>query len=329
VTSDTGANGVADPIRVPAVVGRTWRRFLELPTLVRAFIALTIVDVIVRAPGIVGLVLDHGVGALLGIALSFLPHDLLILLPAILVLRQADAIERTPLVVQGATVIALVEAFQGPAQDLAGWLASPVDRVAPWAIVSIAVAIAGAGGWIALGRGVRQFTSPDPDSFVQGLGNLAAAGIGLAVLLSILSLMIGPAIDVGSPNANELMTLVTFLWALQPLAWAYVVRILIRGVGDTRRPSSATAIAAFAGLLSAVLVLVTSILGLFANANVAIAQSILQSSALALGWLPISGAVSLVVVAFALGLADPFERFLLPDPESGPAPAGRVEGGPA
>src|SRR5262245_6464097 len=91
-------SGVVDPLRV---TGAAWARhtWAGLPQLSRSFVALAAIDVVVRALGLFDTRLGFAVDNPLSWFSAFLPHDALILLPAILLARRPDALESTPLIV--------------------------------------------------------------------------------------------------------------------------------------------------------------------------------------------------------------------------------------
>ena len=85
--ASTNDLGVVDPIRIPgaARVRRLWAR---LPLLSRVFVALAAVDVVVRGLGLFGTSLFLEIDHRLTWLTAFLPHDALILLPAVIVARR-------------------------------------------------------------------------------------------------------------------------------------------------------------------------------------------------------------------------------------------------
>lgn len=299
-----GDLGVVDPLRLPDGVLRAWQRsvawFTVQPALGQLFIGLAAVDVLVRAVGIVGPPIYLDLGSPVGILNSFLPHDLLILLPALIVVRRTGAAEDTPNILDGAILIALVELLSHPT----GALASTAGGIGPWAVVSLSATIVTAVGWVWVGRGLAGL-NPEPSSNAAGWANLAAIGIIATVVLTGASFLIGPGFDVGDEQANSFLTLNQLGLILAPLALAYVGRTVIRGFDDERRPEMALRLGAAGVLLAAGLGLVVNAIVVLATAEVGFAESIARVGGWSLVyWLATGGAISLLVLAFGLGLAD-------------------------
>lgn len=297
--------GVVEPLRVPPTVARAWRRavawFTAQPPLVRLFVTLAALDVVVRWIGIVGPQVYLDPSAPLSILTSFLPHDLLILLPALIVSRRPNAAEAIPTLVDGAILVALAELIAHPSTGLA----SEVGGIGPWAIVAVAVIVIGAVGWIAIGRGLANLNPLDPNPSTAGWANLAAFAIVAAVGAAAAAYLVGPGFDVGDAELNRLITLHAVVQLLAPLTLAYVGRAVIRGLDDRTRPEIALRLGASAMFLAAGLGLAVSLVGLLASIDIAFAQSVAQVAGWgALYWLATGGAISLLVVAFGLGLAD-------------------------
>ncbi|NJD28232.1 MAG: hypothetical protein FIA92_08030 [Chloroflexi bacterium] len=303
-----GDLGVVAPLRVPDGVARAWHRagawFVAQPVLARLFIGLAAFDVLARGLGIVGPPITLDVREPLGVLTSFLPHDLLILLPALVVVRRPSAAEDTPIVLDGAVFVALAALLDYPSTALA----STIAGFQAWAVVAIAVVALQVVGWIWIGRGLT-FLNGDPSPRTAGWANLAAVAIVATVVLSGGSLLIGPGFDLGDEELNRLMALNNLAHILAPLALAYAGRAVIRGFDDGRRPEIALRLGAAGVLLAAGLGLVLAVVTFLALGNVAFAQAIAEAPGWGpLYWLGTGGAISLLVIAFGLGLADDGQR---------------------
>jgi hypothetical protein len=126
--ASTSDLGVVDPLEIPgaAPVGRLWS---GLPALGRSFVALVALDIVVRALGLLGTSLYIELTAPLTWITAFLPHDALILLPAVILARRPSAAIDAPLVLRGAVTVALIEALKDPVRGLAFVLAAAVSAV--------------------------------------------------------------------------------------------------------------------------------------------------------------------------------------------------------
>jgi hypothetical protein len=300
-----GDLGAVEPLRLPDAVVRAWRTsatwFRARPLLVQLFIGLAALDLVARAVGVVGPTLVLDPGAPFDIVTGILPHNLLILLPALIVIRHPGAPVTSPNLVDGAILVALAELIAHPSTGLA----SEVGGIGPWAIVAVAVIVIGAIGWIAIGRGLANLNPLDPNPSTAGWANLAAFAIVAAVGAAAAAYLVGPGFDVGDAELNRLITLHAVVQLLAPLTLAYVGRAVIRGLDDRTRPEIALRLGASAMFLAAGLGLAVSLVGLLASIDIAFAQSVAQVAGWgALYWLATGGAISLLVVAFGLGLAD-------------------------
>jgi hypothetical protein len=299
-----GDLGVVEPLRPPDGVVRAWWRsvawFAAQPLLARLFIGLAAIDVVVRGLGVVGPPITLDVRAPLGVLASFLPHDLLILLPAMIVIRRPSAADDTPNVLDGAVFVALAELLAYPSTALA----STIAGIGPWAVIAIAIITVQAVGWVLIGRGLAALTL-EPTPTVAGWANVAVFGITLGVIASVAGQAIGPGIDIGDQELNRLLTLHNLVGAVAPLALAYAGRAVMRGFEDLRRREVALRLGAIAILLMAGLGLLVNTVTMLATANLGFAQSIAGAGGWGvLYWLATGGAISLLVLAFGLGLAD-------------------------
>ncbi|HSL96977.1 MAG TPA: hypothetical protein VK831_00270 [Candidatus Deferrimicrobiaceae bacterium] len=298
-----GDLGLGEPLRLPDGLVRAWRRsvgwFNAQPVLARLFIALSGLDLIARAVGVVGPPMVLDAAAPFAAVTSILPHNLLILLPALIVIRRPGATEAAPNLVDGAIFVALVELLSHPSTALA----STIGGIGPWGAVAVGAVVLGMVGWVGIGRGLSALNL-EPSTSTAGWANVAAAGILAAVGFGVLTYLIGPGIDVGDPEINGLLTLNTLAHIVAPVALAYAGRAVVRGLDDTKRPEIALRLGASAVFLAAGLGLLVGLIVLLAVADVSVAQSITDVDGWGvLYWLATGGAVSLLIVAFGLGLA--------------------------
>ena len=281
--------GVVDPMRIPggAAARRAWE---GLPNLARVFIVLAAADVVVRAFGL----LDTNLGLLLGSPLTwftaFFPHDALILLPALLVIRRPHALDSTPLVVRGAVLVALVQALDGPLRGLVS--GGRVDPVLLPTVVSILGILLTAGGWWWMAQGMRWLNPVRPAETYAGLANLVGGGIAFAALVNLGLVLSRPAADVGNPTWTALLQLDSALFVVPSLAFAYLARVVVLGTGDPSRPTAATYRA-------------TASLTLFAIGSVLLLAVGAGAIWVVIGFVTGPVAMTGFVVAFGLGLADP------------------------
>jgi hypothetical protein len=296
--------GVVEPMRIPGVdrARQVWHR---LPALGRAFVVLTALDVIVRALGLFGTQLFLGLDNPLSVIAAFVPHDALILLPAILVWRRRDAVEATPLVMRGAILVALVELLNGPLRGLTS--GNQVEPFLGPTIISIAATFLMAAAWVTLALGLRELNPAKPEQSTAGLANIVGGAIALSAIVNLAGVLLLPGADVGDARWNALLQLNSAMSVLQTLALAYFARIIVLGNGDARRPNTARTTAAVAVALIAIGSFVTTLISLLALSQAAFAQSIGLGAGpvwLAIGLMTGPVATTALVVAFGLGLAE-------------------------
>lgn len=292
-------SGVVDRLRVPdwvrEPVEEVWR---ETPVLVRLFVGLALIDIVSRGIGI--LQPRYEIGAdLFGAYLMLVPHDLWILLPAVLVLRRPDAPRATPLVFWGAVTIALTAVIQRPLENLAGEPYGPTNLSFE---VDILGSIATLLAFLFIARGLAALNPVQPTSQAAGFSNLVL-GLGLVGVLFEIVQGLASTRHTGVPALDGLFALNNVIVAGRELAWPYLLWIVIRGLGDTRRPETAVLIAVIGAAISGLFDPVSSILR-------AVALGIGGASGVgelgsALGLISIGVGQAMVIVAFALGLAEP------------------------
>jgi hypothetical protein len=315
--------GVVDPIRVPEWLHDGTRRAWDrTPRVARLFIGLAIVDVVSRWFGI----LQPPQGDfpdLRGLYAFFIPRDLWILLPAILLLRRPDASQATPLVYLGAAVVAVMQLVSGPIRNLLGY--SDVSSIL---FLSSALALVAGSGWLLLARGVRRLNPAEPTPTTAGFSNLVLGfsllGTAVAAVASLLQIATN---DLGvSTGGFDLLS--TAASTVEQVVWAYLLWIVIRGMGDTRRPGIALTTAAAGAAVTGILTGFSTVLGevvLATQPSLAFwTGSGLQDLYNSLGFIAIAVGEALIVVAFALGLAEPPIPYAAPtgaQPQPAPEPA--------
>ena len=297
----SNALGVVDALRIPgaAAARRLWD---GLPRLSQVFVALAAIDVVIRALGLLDTYLFLDLGQPLSVITAFLPHDALILLPAVLVWRRRDALEATPLITSGAIAVALAELLNAP---LRGYLSgNPLDPFTAPTVIAIIASVATAAGWIAIAEGLRDLNPPKPDSAAAGLANLVGGAIALGAFIQLWSVFVQPAPDLGVPGWTTLAKLSGAALALGGFAFAYLGRVIVQGMGDRARPIQAINISTAALTLYAIGSLLTSLVSLVALAMPTWSD---VAGAILTGIFLLTGPVALtaLVVAFGLGLADP------------------------
>lgn len=306
--------GAVDPVRIPPWLGEAAERaWLETPPLARLFIGLAFVDVVSRGLGILQPRYDVG-GDLLALYAMLIPHDLWILLPAILVLRRPDAARATPLVLAGAVTIAILTLVERPLDNLfSGGNGPPTMLLEVGLLQSIARFMA----WLLLARGLVALNPRQPIASAAGLSNLVLV-LGSVALVLDLGRSFATSADFGDPNLNGIVALSNLLAFVATAGWLYLLWVIIRGIGDTRRPPLATTIAATGAAVAALLGAATSFLGAIVSA----ANSPVQLGG-GLALIDVSSALDivtmgigypLVIVGFALGLGEPPVPYVRPAP---------------
>jgi hypothetical protein len=279
-----------------------WQR---LPALSRAFVVLAALDVAIRALGLFGTQLFVDLGNPVSVITPFVPHDALILLPAVLIWRRADAVDATPLVMRGAILVALVELLNAPLRGMTS--NNALDPFVGPTMISIAASFLMAAGWITIAIGLRVLNPANAEPSIAGFANVVGGGIALGAILGLATVLLLPGVDVGDPRWNALIQLNSAMLVLQGLALAYLARIVVLGTHDEHRPIEARYTATGAVALLAFGAFVTTVLGLLALSQTWFAQWIAIGGGpiwLAIGLLTGPVAMTAFVVAFGLGLAD-------------------------
>ena len=311
--------GVVDPMRVPEWIRepleRVWR---DAHPFVRLFVGLAVIDVLSRAIGVLQPRYDLG-GDLFGAYFMLVPHDLWILLPAVLVLRRPDAATATPLVFWGAVTTAVVSVVERPLENL---FSGPFGPTNVSFEVTILAAIATLLAYLFLARGLAALNPAKAADGAAGLSNLIL-GIGLiGVVFSVAQAFIALG-RTGDAATDGLFALNNVVAGIERVAWLYLLWVLIRGLGDTRRPSTALLVGVIGASITGLFDPITSVTGAFAASLGG--PSAVADLTYALGLLSIGVGQAMVVVAFALGLAEPPVPYVAP--AATPAPDGRADPG--
>ncbi len=288
---------VVGELRIPDSVRRAYR---STPGLATAFIGLAVVDVFARILGLLLPAVDLDLARPLAVLSSFLPRDLLIVLPAVVVLRLPAAVRVTPWVVGGAVVVALGTLLERPL----GTIVVPVSMGFSAAVILPAI------GWVAMGLGLTVLNPKTPPPIVAGTANLVALMVVVAAaMLALLPLVIPRSLDLHDPAILRAVLWIGVTGVLGALAWGFFLRAVVRGYAEPRRPERATSLGTFATLIAAGLGLAIAILTTVARVDPGLMEPIVQSPLYPpLFWLASGGATSVLVLAFGLGLADPMSR---------------------
>lgn len=304
--SDGGASGsgAVDPIRIPEWIRepaeRWWR---EMPPVARLFVGLAALDVVGRSIGFLAPPIPWGYLTPLGFVTSFLPHDLWILLPALLLIRRPDAHLATPWVIRGAIIVAVVEVASGPVQAVLY-----LPNLATIAVlVAAAAGLALAAAWALMARGLSVLTPRHPNPTVAGIATVAVALLGILAALYLADAIAAPGFDFGDPGYKQAVTLSNLTGPIRVVGWAYLMWVVIRGLGDPRRPAIATNLAGTGAILAACIVPVAAVLARLLGA---VGVDLGGGSGFGelfqiVSWLGDTAGPTLVAAAFALGIAEP------------------------
>jgi len=313
--------GVIDPMRVPAPVAGIPARFRALPVLAQALIVIAVVDALVRTIGLLEPAARFD-GPISAIG-SYVPRDLWILLPAILLVRRPSVADDMPTLFRGALLIAIVTLVAQPTIVLLSDLTQAGEPdLSIFVGLDLVRDLALACAYVLLALGLATLNPRQPRPVVAGLGNLLGWAIVLALAAQLLA---GIAIDAfhgGDPTVN--LVSLAGLTAAQ-VTLAFFLRAVARGLDDPSRAERATRIAtAGAALITLDIVFEAglSVLAAALQGNVAGQQTLIdisQWSSTAVGVVVLTGYV-LLFAGFALGLADPL-RPLAKDWEAAAAQA--------
>lgn len=309
--SGLAIDGVVDAIRVPEWVERRYR---EMPQLARIFIGLAVIDVLGRLIGIIPPRLELNLERPLDLLGQVVPHDLWILLPAVLVLRRRDVETATPWILWGAIVVALVNLVSDPIRT---WL-SPTPAIGLW--LSILVGAFLVAGWLLLARGLSFLNPAQPSEFAVGLSNAVAISVAIMIVIGLAQGLINPPY-VGDSGLDQLLAISSLAGSVGLAGWGYLLWATTRGVEDERRRQSALVTSTMGAVVTATVGALTSFLGFFLVLSHAGPDSVIQDVVNILGWLVYVLGPTLVVAGFYLGLAEP------PVPVLTGQPAGEPDSG--
>lgn len=298
--------GVVSSLRLPAFVQAWVHRIRAWPRIAQAFAGLAILDIVARTIGVIPPPLYVSLANPVTLATGLLPHDALILLPAVIVLRRADAETATPWLLRGAVVLALQELLWAPTASITADLTvtgGGAGNLVFW--FSAIGAIVRGLGWLCLGLGLERLNPVDVRAPIAGLANVAMWLVAGTAFFSLLGIVMSrPQIDF-DPERSGAIALTNSLVTLALLGYAYFVRAVLRGLEDPSRPLVATRLAAIGVVLTAALGLCTSFLGVFAVASFPFATQLLSAVALPFSLLGDVAGYVLVVIAFGVGFGDP------------------------
>lgn len=292
--------GVVDPIRVPDAVQSFVR---SAPRLALVFIVVAILDVVGRGLGVLEPGLTLTTTYPLSFVSAFLPHDALILLPAAVVLRRPDAETATPWILRGAVLVALIELLGPSARAFVSDVVSPADPRPLFWVAAVGLVLT-AVGWLAVGRGLAVLNPAPPPATVAGLANLAALLIAATIVLSLIGIAFSPT-NVANPTESSIPGINYLAGWFGVLAWAYLIRSVLRGLDDPSRSLSVTRLAAVGGLLSASMTFFIALLGLAFTLNFQLAIQIGNDPGTWAYFVGDTVGISLIVLAIALGFGAP------------------------
>jgi hypothetical protein len=281
----------------------TWRIDLEaldaarsrLPRPAQAFVALTAIGLLFRVLVWLLQAFFHTDAAQPQTDI-FVLHDLVIVLPAIILWRRPTAAADTPFVLG----LPIVEPDAGGTQPL---LKAAIETAS----------------WILIGGGLARLNRPSPQPTIAGFANLLAGALLLSTCIALL-VEIASALD-------QTRQFVHIDWALvsvsmittfaYPIGFAYVARAVARGLDDPNRAEVAIRL----GTTAVALQIIPLVIGPLAFAlETALHWRGLPAGAFAtLGVMSDIGFV-LLLGAFGLGLADPL-RPMARDWEAAAAPS--------
>jgi hypothetical protein len=289
--------GVVGELRIPDPVRRAYP---STPGLAVVFIGLSVLDAVARTLGLLQPPVRLDLAQPLTVLGSFLPRDLLIVLPAVILIRLPSALVVTPFALAGAMAISLGQLLELPLGSVA------LPSIMGYSAATFLPAL----GWISLGWGLALLNPKTPPPTVAGTANLVAAVVVIAAaVLGFLPLVIPRELDLRDPSIINTVVSIAIVQILGALAWGFFLRAVVRGFGDPRRPNLATSIGTFAALLAGALGLAIAVLTVVGRIDSGLLAPIVQSPIyVPMFWLAGGGATSLLVVAFGLGLADPLSR---------------------
>jgi hypothetical protein len=269
------------------------------PRFALLFAALVAVDVAIRGVHLFGLNLFLDLTYPLGVVTTFLPHNALIALPAFVLARRPKLLRESPSAWLGVVTVATCEFVLLPIWGLAANDAIDVFGTPP--LAPVLVSLVAALGWVLLARGLRSSASQPPTLAIAAFANLVAVVIALGALGNVGVFF---ASDGGFGFAGNLNAIMLILTAV---ALGYLARRMVRLAREPRIPSRARLVGLIAALLLAGNTLLIYSGGIFTFGNIPVSHAFgpfSQDAVEFLRWLTDPVARTLIVVAFALGLAD-------------------------
>lgn len=323
MTSDLG---VVDPIRLPRPIeqARAWllRAWNGLPNLGRLFVALTAADIVGRTLGLGGTSLGVELSVPVTLVSAFVPHDLLILLPALLIARRHDAPSATPLLFKAAVVLSLVQLLAGPLANAAAAGAGEAGFIMA-TLISITATVMRSASWLAMGTSLADLAEGPPRPALAGLANAVFALLAASAVIGLtLMLVVGPP-DLGDDLWTTLALLSNALLTVEAIAFAYLARVVLRGATDSRRPPLATLVASAAMIVTAIVTGIGGVMALVALIQRAFDLSIGPlGGQVSLGWIETGLPLTAFLISFALGLGDTSMRVAESSEAEAPADEG-------
>ncbi len=293
--------GVVDPIRVPTSV-QTYVR--GMPRIAQVFVALALVDLVGRALGVVEPGIGFSTEYPTSFVSAFLPNFALILLPALVLIRRPDAETATPWILRGAVVVALVELLGSPTRAFVAGLDNSGENTLLFWVAALGLVLF-ALGWVALGRGLSKLNPVAPAAPIAGLANLAALLVASTIILWLIQTVLSPTNVADPPGAAGALTINHAAGLVGILAWAYLLRSVLRGLDDPSRSLTVTRLAAVGALLSATMTFFIALLGVIYANNIQFALTVGNDLSIWVYFVSDSIGISLIVLAIALGFADP------------------------
>ncbi len=288
------------PVFAQAWVGRlrAWPRIAQL------FVGLTTVDILARTIGVIPPPIYVSLANPITLLTGILPHDALILLPALVVLRRRDAGSATPWILRGAVVLALQELLWSPTASITADLGGPAGGGLLFWFAAVGAIVRGLG-WVFLGLGLTRLNPADIRAPIAGSANVVMWLVaGTAFFMFLGSLMARPQIDF-EPLRSGAVAITTAIATIALLGYAYFARAAVRGLEDPARPLPSTRLAAIGVVLTALLGFCMAFLGVFAVASFPFAAQLLQAIALPFSLLGDVVGPVLVAGSFAIGFGDP------------------------
>jgi len=298
--------GVFGLMRIPG-----WARFNRTPRLARFFIALALLDIVVRLIGVMGppIAEDFGPPQPLWPPTGLVPRTLWIALPGIILMRRPDAGPAIPWIFRGAVLLSLATIAAEPLMGLvvSGLLATSVLEPYPAAIATLAIRSVLLGvAWFMLARGFAALGPGPAAPAGRALATFVAATFALGAVVNVIELfahsggIANPELD---PASFVLSVLETNLGSLATGAALWAVS---RGLGDQLRPVRATRLGAAAAATWGLAALMGSLgtMWFLLNRPLPDFSEGLYALEVLVAWMVTAIAPAMLVAAIAIGLVD-------------------------